>query len=97
MHRLATAAGFCAALLAASGTSPARATVDELPPVKQTALDEAAALDTEIARLSATLWEYSEIALEEERSAALLADTIERAGFRVKRGVAGMPTAFVAE
>ena len=30
------------------------------------------------------------------RSAALLADSLEAAGFRVERGVAGIPTAFIA-
>jgi aminobenzoyl-glutamate utilization protein B len=50
----------------------------------------------DIARMTATLWDYSELALREERSAAFLADILEREGFRVERGVAGMPTAFIA-
>ena len=50
----------------------------------------------EIARIASTLWQYSELALAEQRSAAFLADMLEREGFRVERGVAGMPTAFVA-
>jgi aminobenzoyl-glutamate utilization protein B len=54
-------------------------------------------LSPDIGRISSTLWTYSEIALKETRSAALLADLLERDGFRVTRGVAGMPTAFVAE
>jgi aminobenzoyl-glutamate utilization protein B len=69
----------------------------DLPPVKQTALEEVDALEGEIRRMSAELWNYSEIALEEERSAKLLADILDDAGFAVRRGVAGMPTAFVAE
>ena len=32
----------------------------------------------------------------EERSSKLLADELESHGFKVERGVAGMPTAFVA-
>ena len=47
--------------------------------------------------LSDQVWGFAEIALEESRSAALLADHAEAAGFRVQRGVAGMPTAFIAE
>ncbi|MCS7082857.1 MAG: amidohydrolase [Bacteroidota bacterium] len=54
------------------------------------------ALRPELVRLSDALWEYAETALREVRSAALLAETLERAGFRVERGVAGLPTAFVA-
>jgi aminobenzoyl-glutamate utilization protein B len=64
---------------------------------KQRALDEVAALDVEIARMSSELWNFSEIALEERRSSEFLAGVLEAAGFKVRRGVAGMPTAFVAE
>ncbi len=32
----------------------------------------------------------------EYKSSRLLADALEKLGFQVKRGVAGMPTAFVA-
>ena len=42
------------------------------------------------------MWAFAETALRETRSAALLADHAEKQGFRVERGVAGMPTAFVA-
>lgn len=46
-------------------------------------------------RISDAIWSYAELGLEEYKSAKLLADTIEEAGFTVDRGVAGMPTAFV--
>lgn len=46
--------------------------------------------------LSDKIWNYAEIGLEEFKSSKLLADVLEEAGFRVERGVAGMPTAFVA-
>jgi len=46
--------------------------------------------------ISNSIWEFAEIALLEHKSAELLADTLEKEGFRVNRGVAGMPTAFVA-
>lgn len=42
------------------------------------------------------IWEYAEIALLEHESSKLLAEILEREGFTVKRGVADMPTAFVA-
>ena len=64
--------------------------------LKRAALQEAEALKPTIDRIAAELWEYAETALRENRSAALLADTLEAAGFTVERGVAGMPTAFVA-
>ncbi|OGD58117.1 amidohydrolase [Candidatus Bathyarchaeota archaeon RBG_13_52_12] len=50
-----------------------------------------------IVKLSDRVWEYAELGLVEERSSKLLADELERNGFEVERGVAGMPTAFVAK
>lgn len=50
-----------------------------------------------LVRLSDEIWGYAETALREHRSAKALADYAESQGFRVQRGVAGMPTAFVAE
>lgn len=47
-------------------------------------------------RIARRIWEYAEIALEEYKSSRLLADELEGEGFTVQRGVAGMPTAFVA-
>lgn len=42
------------------------------------------------------IWTWSETGYQEKRSAALLADTLEAAGFKVQRGVAKIPTAFTA-
>ncbi len=49
-----------------------------------------------IHEMSNSLWEYSEIALKEIKSAELLSNALEKNGFKVERGVAGMPSAFVA-
>ena len=51
----------------------------------------------ELARLSDQIWAYAEPALLETRSAEALASYAAAQGFRVNRGVAEMPTAFVAE
>ena len=50
----------------------------------------------EIIDLSDRVWGFAEIALLETRSSKALADYAEQQGFAVERGVAGMPTAFVA-
>jgi len=50
----------------------------------------------ELVALSERIWRYAEPALEETRSAEALAGYAAAQGFRVERGVAGMPTAFVA-
>jgi aminobenzoyl-glutamate utilization protein B len=67
------------------------------PAAPQTGTD--AFLDATAARwedVSRKVWEYAETALKETKSAALLEDVLEKEGFAVQRGVAGMPTAFVA-
>ncbi len=50
----------------------------------------------ELTDLSDQVWAFAETALRETRSARLLADYAERQGFKVQRGIAGMPTAFTA-
>ena len=42
------------------------------------------------------IWEYAELGLIEYKSSKLLADELERHGFKLERGVADMPTAFIA-
>lgn len=43
------------------------------------------------------IWDLAEVGYKEERSAALLQEMLRSHGFRVTTGVAGIPTAFVAE
>jgi aminobenzoyl-glutamate utilization protein B len=65
-------------------------------------LDKAAMLRTIEARADETwraaleLWEWAEPGYQETRSAERLASMLEARGFRVERGVADIPTAFVA-
>ena len=42
------------------------------------------------------IWEYAEIGYKEEKSTALLQQTLKDNGFSIEAGVAGMPTAFIA-
>lgn len=49
-----------------------------------------------IIEISDKIWDFAELGLIESKSSALLADELEKHGFRVERGIAGMPTAFVA-
>lgn len=50
----------------------------------------------ELVDLSQAIWGFAETALRERHSAEALADYAEGQGFRVERGVAEMPSAFVA-
>jgi len=52
--------------------------------------------EAELIKISDAIWAAAETAFEEDQSAKLLADYAEANGFMVERGVAGMPTAFVA-
>ncbi|MFZ8886709.1 MAG: amidohydrolase, partial [Steroidobacteraceae bacterium] len=49
------------------------------------------------ARVARSLWEWAEVGYQEVRSSGLLQDELRAEGFRVEAGVAGIPTAFVAE
>ncbi len=48
------------------------------------------------ADLSNQVWRYAELGYHEEQSSQTLSDALEEAGFRVERGVAEIPTAFIA-
>lgn len=43
------------------------------------------------------IWNLAEMGYQEEKSAALLQKTLSDAGFKIENGVAGIPTAFIAE
>jgi amidohydrolase len=53
-------------------------------------------LAIELVTLSSDIWGHPEIGHKEFRTSKLLCDSLERHGFLVERGVAEMPTAFVA-
>jgi aminobenzoyl-glutamate utilization protein B len=64
--------------------------------VKSDALDWIAKNEKMIIDVSDTIWEYAELGLQEFKSSKLIADKLENHGFVVERGIADMPTAFVA-
>ena len=63
---------------------------------KQIALDWIDDYEKRAIEVSDAIWNYAELGLLEHKSSKLLADEIEKHGFKLERGVAGMPTAFVA-
>lgn len=76
-------------------TAPAGA---EVAKEKQAALDWLARPETvaRFGQISDAIWSYAELGLQEEKSSALLIRTVEQAGFKVEKGLARMPTCFVA-
>jgi aminobenzoyl-glutamate utilization protein B len=49
------------------------------------------------AAIAQNIWEFAEMGYLEEKSSALLQKTMSDEGFTIKKGVAGIPTAFIAE
>jgi aminobenzoyl-glutamate utilization protein B len=49
------------------------------------------------ADIARQIWEWAEVGYQEERASTLLQDTLSAEGFSIDKGVAGIPTAFVAE
>src|SRR5262245_44360813 len=54
-------------------------------------------IQSELVAVNQDIWNFAEVGLQEHRSAARLIGVLKKAGFKVKEGVSGMPTAFVAE
>jgi len=76
--------------------TPNSAQAIEASAAKQKAVASIDRQSADMTGLSDQIWAFAETALRETRSAALLADYAEAQGFEVERGVAEMPTAFVA-
>jgi aminobenzoyl-glutamate utilization protein B len=64
--------------------------------MKQAAVASVERQGADLIRMSDEIWGFAEVGLEETRSSEVLASYAQRQGFTVERGVAGMPTAFVA-
>lgn len=68
----------------------------QLPKDKQSIISIIEAQRAELINLSDQVWSFAETALTETKSSKVLADYAEKNGFKVERGVAEMPTAFIA-
>ncbi|VAW27236.1 Peptidase M20D, amidohydrolase, partial [hydrothermal vent metagenome] len=63
---------------------------------KQAVISSVEGHKADLINISDEIWSLAETAFEENKSSKLLADYAEKQGFKVERGVAGIPTAFVA-
>lgn len=105
MHRIALAGALLLPALwqpspVVTGLSPVARSLSPVavdPALKKEAIAAIEKRGSEMTRLSLQVWEFAETALRESRSFAVLADYAESQGFRVTRGVGGLPTAFTAE
>src|SRR5262245_25378587 len=80
---------FTGLVSAAEPTSPS--------PRQQELVRSVDSMRDELVACNQDIWTYAELGLEEYRSSARLIKLLQKAGFRVREGVSGMPTAFVAE
>ena len=77
---------FVAVAGARGGEKDARARLHEVLDQRQEAF----------AKVAREIWGFAEVGYQEEKSSALLQSQLKAAGFDVRSGVAGIPTAFVA-
>ena len=84
---------FAAALLFAPTMLAGQAAKSNASPVSLSALDAKSAHYADVAK---QIWGFAELGYQEFKSSALLRRELATAGFKVDSGVAGMPTAFIA-
>jgi aminobenzoyl-glutamate utilization protein B len=89
MEAASRSSGLVAAIAASLWASPAIAQ----PRATDTWLDQTR---SRWEQLATQVWETPELALEEKRSSKVLAEALQKEGFKVSWGAGGLPTAFVA-
>src|SRR5207244_1894334 len=67
------------------------------PAIHEEILKHLDSVRSELVSVNQDIWNFAELGLQEYRSAARLIGVLQKAGFHVKEGLSGMPTAFVAE
>ena len=85
-------------LLASSGLMLSAAEKEQrtLSKAQQTAVQDVQQRAEDLKAVNQSIWNYAEVGLQETKSSQLLIEKLEAEGFKVKSGVADMPTAFVA-
>jgi aminobenzoyl-glutamate utilization protein B len=68
----------------------------QLRPSQQTAIEDVEKRTKELKEINKSIWNFAEVGLQETRSSELLVEKLKSNGFKVKTGISGMPTAFVA-
>jgi aminobenzoyl-glutamate utilization protein B len=86
----------CALILPSLVQAAAKPSIPKPGPNKEAAAASVERHRPELVELANQVWGFAETALREKRSSKVLADYAEAQGFKVERGVAGLPTAFVA-
>lgn len=66
-------------------------------PDKQELINEIENSSEKYTTIAHQIWEHAELGFLETKSTELLQNSLKKEGFKVTKGVAGMPTAFIAE
>ena len=85
-----------AALLCLAALSPARAQDPRLDRLKAEALAKVDARAKQVQEIIDQVYSFGELGMQEFETSKYLTGILEQAGFTVERGVAGIPTAWVA-
>ena len=84
-------------LMALGFAAPARAQqAPKLDELKREAIAEVDKLQVFTQQMVDQIFSYAELGFQETNTSKYLTDILEKNGFRVERGVAGIPTAWVA-
>lgn len=94
MKKLRFWAGLAAALVAGGSAFAEQAA--QLPALKQQAVAEVDKLQTQTQQMVDEIFSYSELGFQEFETSRYVTGILEKNGFQVERGVAGVPTAWVA-
>lgn len=85
------------AFISASIMPATQAHAHDLNTVHAGVLNEIDGRYEQTAEIARKIWDWAELGYQEEKGSALLQDTLKTEGFKIKAGVAEIPTAFVAE
>jgi aminobenzoyl-glutamate utilization protein B len=94
MNRMLWQAGLICALLLPAGASAQQAAA--LPALKQEAAAEVDKLQTLTQQIVDRVFSFSELGFQEFETSRYLTEILEKNGFHIDRGIAGIPTAWVA-
>ncbi len=70
--------------------------IAQLSNAEQSIIDRIESNKGDYIKVAESIWSYAELGYQEEKSTGLLQKHLKENGFTIEKGVAGMPTAFVA-
>jgi len=92
MKKILLTASLCATLFALH----AQKSTTNITALKEEAIKDIDGKYQDYKNISLQIWNFAEVGYKEQKSSALLKQTLQNNGFTVEAGVAGIPTAFVA-